>query len=67
MAAEQYCLVMETTQPARDQDSGKGAVEEARPGPERSDAPGLDKNGRPNDAVAIAQDALGAREDKSSG
>ena len=58
---------METIQPTRDQDSAKGAVEEERPGPQRSDAPGLDKNGMPNDTVAIAQDALGARDDKSSG
>ena len=33
----------------------------------REDAPGLDENGLPNDATAIAQDALGARDDKSQG
>ena len=58
---------METTEPLRDQDSHKGAIEEERPGPERADTPGLDENGLPNDATAIAQDALGARDDSSQG
>ena len=58
---------METTEPLRDQDSHKGAVEEDRPGPERADTPGLDKNGLPDDATAIAQDALGAHDDESQG
>ena len=58
---------METTEPLRDQDSQKGAIEEERPGPERADAPGLDENGLPNDPTAIAQDAVGARDDKSQG
>jgi hypothetical protein len=56
--------------PARrvaDNDIHKGAMEEARPGPERSNHVGLDENGLPNDAVAIAQDAIGARADKSQG
>jgi hypothetical protein len=57
---------METNE-LRDQDSHKGAMEEGRPGPERADSPGLDENGMPNDATAIAQDALGARDDKSQG
>jgi hypothetical protein len=30
-------------------------------------APGLDDDGLPNDATAIAQDALGARIDQSQG
>jgi hypothetical protein len=55
------------TQPKTDNDIHKGAVEENRPGPERSNHPGLDKNGLPNNPVAIAQDALGAKEDKSQG
>jgi hypothetical protein len=42
-------------------------MEEDRPGPERSDAPGLDQDGLPNDAAAIAQDAIGAREDRTQG
>ncbi len=58
---------METTAPLRDQDSHKGAMEEERPGPEREDAPGLDEDGLPNDATAIAQDAVGARDDQSQG
>ena len=51
----------------RDQDVKKGAVEENRPGPTRSSAPALDANGLPNDATAIAQDALGAATDQSQG
>jgi hypothetical protein len=51
----------------RDQDAGKGAKEDDRPGPKRSDRPGLDKNGLPNDKTAIAQDAEGAKIDKSQG
>jgi len=50
-----------------DNDIHKGAMEEGRPGPERSSCPGLDQNGLPNDPVAIAQDALGARADGSQG
>jgi hypothetical protein len=50
-----------------DNDIHKGAKEEGRPGPRRSSHPGLDKNGLPNDPIAIAQDALGARADKSHG
>ncbi len=50
-----------------DQDLHKGAVEDDRPGPERAEHPGLDKKGMPNDPVAIAQDRLGANEDKSQG
>ena len=50
-----------------DQDIHKGAMEEGRPGPDWSGAPGLDENGLPNDATAIAQDALGAFYDESQG
>jgi hypothetical protein len=50
-----------------DNDIRKGAVEENRSGPQRSAHPGLDGNGLPNDPVAIAQDALGARDDQSQG
>ena len=59
---------MDTTHPSSpDQDLRKGATEHDRPGPDRSDVPGLDENGLPNDATAIAQDAVGAREDNSQG
>jgi hypothetical protein len=55
------------TKPAEDNDAHKGAVEEDRPGPERPSHPGLDENGMPNDPTAIAQDEVGANEDKSQG
>ena len=55
------------TKPVADNDMTKGAKEDDRPGPERSSHPGLDKNGLPNDPVAIAQDAIGANNDKSQG
>jgi hypothetical protein len=50
-----------------DHDARKGAMEEERPGPNGSDAPGLDSNGLPNDETAIAQDAVGARQDGTQG
>lgn len=50
-----------------DHDIHKGAKEEDRPGPGRSSHPGLDTDGLPNDPIAIAQDALGAREDETQG
>jgi hypothetical protein len=50
-----------------DNDIHKGAMEEDRPGPERSNLTGLDHNGLPNDPVAIAEDAIGARADQSQG
>jgi hypothetical protein len=50
-----------------DNDLHKGATEDNRPGPKGSGHPGLDKNGLPNDPVAIAQDVLGAEVDKSQG
>jgi hypothetical protein len=33
----------------------------------KSNAPGLDDDGLPNDEIAIAADATGAREDRSQG
>ena len=53
--------------PVVDNDLRKGAKEDDRPGPARSSHPGLDKNGMPNDPVAIAQDVVGANADKTSG
>lgn len=58
---------LDANRPIRDNDVHKGAMEEDRPGPERSDAPGLDANGLPDDPTAIAQDALGAKADNSQG
>ena len=56
-----------STRPVADNDIHKGAKEEERPGPERSSHPGLDKNGLPNNPIAIAADMLGANEDHSQG
>jgi hypothetical protein len=50
-----------------DNDVHKGATEDDRRDNEGTGARGLDENGLPNDATAIAQDAIGAREDKSQG
>ena len=50
-----------------DHDAHKGATEDDRSGPERSSHPGLDQNGMPDDAIAIAQDRLGAHDDQSQG
>ena len=59
---------MDTAQQADgDNDMQKGAKEDDRPGPERSSHPGLDKDGMPNDPVAIAQDRVGANADGSQG
>lgn len=58
---------MVVTDTHRDQDIHKGAMEEDRPGPEQPGAPALDSDGLPNDATAIAQDALGAAVDQSQG
>jgi hypothetical protein len=49
-----------------DSDIHKGAMEDERPS-STTNAPGLDDDGLPNDETAIAQDALGAREDGSQG
>jgi hypothetical protein len=51
---------------SRDHDLHKGAIEDGRPSA-TTNAPGLDDEGLPNDETAIAQDALGAREDGSQG
>lgn len=52
--------------PRDDQDVHKGATEDERPSA-TTNAPGLDDDGLPNDETAIAQDALGAREDGTQG
>jgi hypothetical protein len=51
---------------SRDPDGRKGAMEDERPCA-TTNAPGLDDDGLPNDETAIAEDALGAREDGSQG
>lgn len=54
----------------RDPDLHKGALEGDRPGDTQQwnrNAPGVDDRGWPNDAVAIAQDVIGANEDESEG
>jgi hypothetical protein len=58
--------VRPTAVTSRDQDIHKGALEDGRPSA-TTNAPGLDDEGLPNDETAIAQDALGAREDGSQG
>ena len=54
------------TETSHDADLHKGAMEDERP-PATTNAPGLDDDGLPNDETAIAEDALGAREDGSQG
>jgi hypothetical protein len=67
-AGARQCRVMKTPATStRDQDGKKGAMEEERPGPPRPNAPALDENGLPNDSTAIAQDRVGAADDKSQG
>jgi hypothetical protein len=51
---------------SRDQDVHKGAIEDGRPS-DATNAPALDDEGLPNDEIAIAEDALGAREDGTQG
>ena len=51
---------------SRDQDVHKGATEDDDPSA-TTNAPGLDDDGMPNDDMAIAENALGAREDGSQG
>jgi hypothetical protein len=68
--AEELALNMTTTKSferPEDNDIHKGATEDDRPASEQSSHPGLDNNGLPNDPVAIAQDRLGANEDKTQG
>ena len=55
-----------TMRSSRDADVHKGATEDDHPCA-RSNAPGLDDDGLPNDEIAIAEDAIGAREDGSQG
>lgn len=59
-----------STQPhpmtSRDHDVQKGATEDERPRSTPHPA-GLDEHGMPNDATAIAQDAIGARADGTQG
>jgi hypothetical protein len=50
----------------RDHDERKGAVEDGEV-QEQSNAPALDANGMPNDEIAIAEDAIGARQDQTQG
>ena len=58
--------VRPTAVASRDHDIHKGVLEDGRPSG-TTNAPGLDGNGLPNDETAIAEDALGAREDQSQG
>ena len=58
-------LTPEPIRQSTDNDGRKGATEDDRP--ESGRTPGLDENGLPDDATAIAQDALGARVDQSQG
>ena len=51
---------------SRDQDVHKGAIEDGRPS-DATNPPALDDEGLPNDEIAIAEDALGAREDGTQG
>ena len=55
-----------TTRSSGDADMHKGATEDDHPSA-MSNAPGLDDAGLPNDEIAIAQDAIGARQDGSQG
>lgn len=54
----------------RDPDLHRGAVEGDRPGDAQQwnhNAPAIDERGWPADAVAIAQDVIGANEDDAEG
>jgi hypothetical protein len=64
--AARHTYPKEAQGPSRDQDIHKGAVEDGCPSG-MSNAPALDADGLPNDAVAIAQDAMGAQYDCSQG
>ena len=53
-----------------DQDIHKGAIEGDRPCDEQLGNPhgdGLNEDGLPDDPIAIAEDVIGANEDKSQG
>jgi len=54
----------------KDQDEQKGAIEGDKPddgSQSNQNAPGLDKNGLPDDPVAISEDVVGANEDGTEG
>jgi hypothetical protein len=51
---------------SRDQDIHKGAIEDERPS-KATNAPALDANGLPNDKKKIAEDAVAARADGTTG
>ena len=53
--------------PEIDSDLHKGAIEGAPDGNWNHNAPALDQDGMPTDEVAIAEDVLGANEDKTTG
>lgn len=55
--------------PSFDPDLTKGAVEGVQGEEEHgnANAPALDDEGWPNDAIAIAEDVLGANEDETQG
>jgi hypothetical protein len=55
-----------TMRSSADADMHKGATEDDHPYG-RANAPGLDEDGLPNDEIAIAEDAIGARADGSQG
>lgn len=61
------CLMETTRSTSADHDARKGAMEEERPHADADGSPGLDEDGLPNDATAIAQDAVGARVDGTQG
>ena len=50
-----------------DSDLEKGAIEGSPDGQGNPNGTGLDDEGWPNDAVATAQDRIGANEDKTQG
>ncbi len=56
----------DTEHGSKDHDIHKGAFEDGCPSA-TTNAPGLDDEGLPNDETAIAEVALGAREDGSQG
>jgi hypothetical protein len=56
-----------TQHPEVDSDIHKGAIEGGADGQGNENAPALDEEGMPNDEVAIAEDVLGANEDKTTG
>ena len=53
--------------PEVDSDRRKGAIEGLPDGQGNRNAPALDEEGLPNDEIAIAEDVIGANEDKTQG